>query len=146
MKKLMDILTILLFLVIGVSYFAYSYPRNVIISGEGVIISNNEGKKVPVAISGEISKKPFKKSIFKGTMKVGDDTYSGVIYYFKKTDSDDIIYSPSADEYKTLGKAYNKDDLSSLAIELKDKNQVIVFPSKNYEEGIKLYNELKNIK
>lgn len=144
MKKLIDILTLLLFLAICVSYFVYCYPRNIIISGEGVIISKNEEKKVPITISGEISKKPFKKSIYKGSIKIGDTNYGGIVYYFKKNDSDTIIYSPSADENKTLGMAYNSDNLNNLAIELKDKNQVIVFPSKNYEEGIKLYNQLKN--
>jgi len=146
MKKLIDIMTILIFLAIGVSYFAYSYPRNIFLSSEGVIITDNAANNVSIEISGEISKRLFKKSIFKGNIKIGDTNYEGIIYYFNKNSSDNIIYSPSKDEYKTLGKAYNKDNLNNLAIELKDKNQVIVLPSKTYEEGIKLYNQLKNVK
>lgn len=143
MKKLVDILTVLLFLTIGVSYAVYSYPRNIVLTGEGVIISKNAAKKVSVTISGEISKKPFKESTFKGNLKIGDTNFGGVIYYFKKNDSDTIIYSPSKDEYKTLGKAYNKDDLNNLAIELKDNDQVLVFPAKDLEGANKLYNQLK---
>lgn len=143
MKKLVDILTVLLFLTIGVSYAVYSYPRNIVLTGEGVIISKNAAKKVSVTISGEISKKPFKESTFKGNLKIGGTNFGGVIYYFKKNDSDTIIYSPSKDEYKTLGKAYNKDDLNNLAIELKDNDQVLVFPAKDLEGANKLYNQLK---
>ncbi|MDV3428839.1 MAG: hypothetical protein LIR50_17760 [Bacillota bacterium] len=146
MKKLIDILTIIIFLAIGVSYFVYSYPKNIFLRCEGVIIANDTANKVSTEISGEISRKPFKKSIFKGNIKIGDTNYEGVIYYFKKNSSDDIIYSPSKDEYKTLGKAYNKDNLNNLVIEVKDKNQVIVLPAKTYEEGIKLYNQLKSNK
>lgn len=145
MKKIIDILTILLFLAIGISYFAYCFPRNIVLTGEGVIISNNEEKKIPVQISGEISKRPWKKSTFKGNIKIGDAEYDGIVYYFNKNDSDNIIYSPAKDKYETLGKAYNEDNLNYLAIELEENNQVIVFPAKTYEEGFKLYNKLKNM-
>jgi hypothetical protein len=143
MKKLRDILTVLLFLAIGTAYTVYCYPRNIVQTSEGVLISKNAANKVSVTISGEISKKPFKKSTFKGNFKIGDTNFDGVIYYFKKKGSDSIIYSPSKDEYKTLGKAYNEDDLNNLAIELKDSDQILVFPAKNMEDGNKLYNQLK---
>lgn len=146
MKKITDILIILLFLAIGISYFSYCFPRNIFLTGEGVIISNNEGKKISVQISGEMSKRPWKKSVFKGNIKAGDTEYDGIVYYFNKNDSDNIIYSPAEDKYETLGKAYNEDNLNYLAIELEENNQVIVFPAKTYEEGIKLYNKLKNMK
>lgn len=144
MKKIKDFLIILIFLSIAAAFIIYTFPKPIELKGSGAIFSgNNEGEIVEANISGEISKKPFKKSIFKGNIKIGEETYKNIIYYFNKNSNDTIIYAPSGDKYTKLGRAYNKNNLDYFAIDFDIKEDLFVFPVKNIEEGRELYKELK---